>query len=322
MIHVGLQRAALVVALASTPAAASPPDAAALDAAERGRQAVDGGQLDVASEAYGTCLAAARAERVRWQCMLGMAVTESAAGRPARALAWYHGFLCAAERQPTLLDQSWSRKVETVRSLVGQLEPVALSTHARVTASSGLYGARIKVDGADPLPGLPLRTPCVVVLPPGEHVLAAEDGERVAARVAVHVSAGEVASVTIDDRRGDERPSEPDAALGQAGWGLVGAGVAITAAGAILTGLAIDARDDMAALDPSLGPVEGPRRFADLDADRATYATASWALYGVGAAAAVTGVILLVVDTESEGGPAAAVCPVGGGAVFTLSLWP
>jgi tetratricopeptide (TPR) repeat protein len=185
-------------------------------------------------------------------------------------------------------------RAQTARARIASLEQRVGQTGIRLTG--GPEGAAILIDGADrgrlPRPD-PLR------VEPGSHrIVVRSDGHEDFVSV-VAVSAGQTAEVPVE-----MRPT----ASGQAGGGglsMVGlavaaGGAAVAIAGGVTGGLALAAAGDAPG-------AEGPQ------ADEArTLALVTDVLLPVGAAAAITGVVLLFVlgDEGGDSGGTASVVPV------------
>lgn len=88
-------------------------------------------------------------------------------------------------------------------------------------------------------------------------------------------------------------PSSGPSALGTAGWILVGVGGATTVTGGVLGGLALGAQSSF----DSATAVNDKRAYRD---DAKTLALSSDVTIGVGAAALVAGLVLVIVDATSE----------------------
>jgi len=91
-----------------------------------------------------------------------------------------------------------------------------------------------------------------------------------------------------------------------AGWSLLGAGVALAAVGVGMNVWAIDAAD---ATSRYANPVDGlteaerERRYNSAESDMKTRGYSAYALYGIGGAAAVAGIVLVVLDATSPHDP-------------------
>ena len=102
-----------------------------------------------------------------------------------------------------------------------------------------------------------------------------------------------------------------------ASWILIGSGAALLGVGAGMHVWALDAADETTRYS---GPIVGmtdedrQRRYDQANDDMKLRGTLAYVFYGVGAAAAVTGVVLLFIDTDRSGSDAAAwhVVPSGG----------
>ena len=117
----------------------------------------------------------------------------------------------------------------------------------------------------------------------------------------------------------DAHPSSsPDGALSAWGWATLGTGVALVAGGALSYGLG--EADHRAITDTAgygtPGVTDMTRQQAlDLETDGYTKKTVGYVLWGVGGAALVTSVVLLVVDDDAEPAIGLGAAPAPGGAM-------
>ena len=169
-------------------------------------------------------------------------------------------------------------------------------------------GAALRIGDAAPVP-CPLQQDGFA---PGSYpVEVSFDGYRTAQRV-VEVVAGETATASfrLEPLDGGAALVVPDIEPAPAPfdpwpWVTVGAGLVAAGGGAVFTFSAISSRDEADTLPP------GGTRDTTVD-DYETAEAVSWALYGVGAAAVVTGLIMMI---EGDDAPAA-IAPTANGAVI------
>ncbi len=98
-------------------------------------------------------------------------------------------------------------------------------------------------------------------------------------------------------------------------WAIAGSGIAMVGIGGALNSAAISRNDELQQQYPdgtywNRAPAENPRKYQDgYNGEVVPMATTAYILYGVGAAAAVTGTILLFIP-EGESGGGATVAPI------------
>lgn len=132
--------------------------------------------------------------------------------------------------------------------------------------------------------------------PPAEVEVTVEAGATATAQVALEAEVAPPVLTPVTDGRVAPPPSSPWP------WVVIGSGVAVAGGGAVLTFLAMDARDEAEAVPPGTAQDDA----VDLFEQRRTL---SYVAYGVGGAAVVTGIVLLFVGGDDD--PQASVAPGG-----------
>ncbi|TNF34933.1 MAG: PEGA domain-containing protein [Deltaproteobacteria bacterium] len=226
------------------------------------------------------------APREMWTRDAASEVVVSKDGYVPQTLAWRHG------------DGVHERRVV----LLPVPRPGTLSV------SGTPVGAVIVLDD-EPVGSLPaLRLP----VDPGKHVLAARAPGYVIERRPITIESERELHVDFT--------LEPEIALGSRadlatpGWIVVGSSAALIMVGAGFTGWADNTATDLADLNASApGSVDYDtyrRRYDALRSDFDTRRDVGAVLLGIGAAAAVTGVVLLVIDATRDDAPRQAVLPL------------
>lgn len=309
--------------LGAAPAAAAEPRVEADRLVREGAALGEEGRWD---EAIGRFKEAEKLwPRALHDCNIGLA--QARAGRPHLSLY----YLERCERRETGTLPAWvgvRQREASARLARGAYAPVEL----RVVAAEGgeaVAGAELTVSS---LSGETVTAPASLWLPLGEHTVVARAPGRVETRRALSVSARdkvvvEVALVlepVVEPPEPEPEPEPEPVVVGPvvppvvtsppdgegsntAAWVTLGVGGAALAVGGILYGVAAQTAEDArelppgAAFDDELAAFELERAF-------------SYGLLGVGAAAVVVGLGLVLFD----GGPRATVTPISGGGAFEL----
>ncbi len=227
-------------------------------------------------------------------------------------------------------DDDWRARRELTADKVGRLEREVLLDHGLVSVSSAPAGARLLVDGEPVGLGQGGRTPRAIYLRVGKHTLRLELEGHEPVELEVHAVAGlrEPFAVSLPEREPEPAP-EPKPVPVQAseestgstpwgGWALVGGGGALLIGGAVSYGLAVADHEAQRDLDPALEETAYKARHAELTEQFQMKEALGYALWGVGAAAAIGGVVWVLVagGDEAEDADAASwqVAPLRGGA--------
>jgi hypothetical protein len=249
-----------------------------------------------------------------WKLLYNIGQCEAALKRYGLALTHFEQYLSeggdnlTTERRDEVLAE-----VERLRKMVGSLE---------VTAPAG---AIVVVDGVErgtaPLPGR-LRVAASV-----EHQLVIRLGDRVLLDRTVMAGGGENLKFEVSAEGAEEpvdeatEPDEGGSGLHPAGWVVLGVGAALLVGGGVTGGVALSKNGELA--DSCPDGVCQPGKQGEIDS-RDALAMTSNVLLGVGAAAAVAGVLMLVLmdGDEEPGGADVALAPVAGpGAAGLTAEW-
>lgn len=301
---------ATAAALAAVAAPASAAEGASVGVAERyeaGKAALEAGRFDDALAAFEAAEGLVVDEVTRWQVLLGLALTHELADRPLEAIARYREFIRRSDGSPRAAQPKWRARRSEARTSIATLEGVALQTHGALTIEGGPEVTEVVV--GSPAGATRVAPPAVLYLPPGAWAVTASAPGRTAFSREGTLRVGDRLSVVVTlPLPAPPRPSPPAVADRPAGggaapvapWIAVGAGAAVIVVGAVFTGLAVADRDDVAALSTRLGTPEVLAEHARLTDRGEERQTVAWVLYGVGAAAVVTGAVLLALDGDDD----------------------
>jgi|GEM_PF-1173621 len=326
LVVAGVALGALGYVVASPPAVAGARFDACFDEAKRALTAGDGPSARTGFEA---CLGVADGEGERWRALLGLALARHTSGELAMALTTYRRFL---DESAASEDPGWLERRSTAEREAEALSERVLAERAEIVVRSATPGASCEVDGAAS-DVVHRDLPATLYLAPGERRIRVVAPGFVPEELSVELSAGQ--RIVVQRDLTPIRPETPDppedvtdrgrdvpGAVGTgpglkrpglragttqreapdpAPWIVLGGGVAAVAAGAVCTGLALG---DAGRLDELQGePLDDAVRAEDakLRGRVRDYETASWVLYGVGAVAVVTGVVLAVTDDDDTG---------------------
>ena len=325
----------------------------------QGKGHLKAGRFDAALDAFGQARPlAAGDDEATWQILLALALTHEKRGAAEPALRRYRAFLAASDTEVGRSGR-WARRRKIARTSADALETGLLVDRGRVDVHSTPPGASL--DLASPPVGLdgPTVTPLTLYLPVGRHELGArlEGHEAASAEVDVTVGATVEVHLTLEpippvvpEREPEPEPEvvpeprlapepAPEAEGGPPtlvvegappevgglstapGWVSIGVGAAALAGGAVFTALAFDDARAMGALDPALGPIDGPKQYAALQGSLERKQTAYVTLYAIGgllvAGGAAYALIAALSDGDQEPDAALIAAPSpGGAAVF------
>lgn len=241
--------------------------------------------------------------------MIGRCLEET--GRIPEAIDAYERFLI--EDAPS---KARARALERVRALRESRQ------EGRVRVVAAPEATEIRVDGKVVGAG-PGATLDVVA---GEHLVEVVVPGRPVASMKVDVPvAGEVVA-DLTPQGGPSVGATTVTAGADAGgeidglaWGLLGSGASLTVGGAVLVGLGMSDLEAVDGAEVVDGVTQVTRQRAmDLRDRGDALVTSGWTLVGVGGAALVTSVVLLVVDASSDG-PAVSATPIPGGGSFLVT---
>ncbi len=323
---------ALVAALASGPSLAQPvepPGAGAqVDEAEgeavgallrEGRTALKARRLEDAREAFQAGLKRATEPPMVWRMLLGLALVHELEGHPVQAASHYQAFLSASEGSRDATSASWTERRTSAAKDLEALEQEALLTHGRLELVTDPPAAAIALDG-EPVPTR-LQTPGVLYLAPGQHavelrreghasvvlVVIAREGERLKVERALEAVAPPPAPEPVVERVTVPLPvpkpvPEPyvDPVFLGVGWAFVGVGGAALVAGigtsvaTLSTSNALNELQEVELDDAALA------RDVELRDELRTRQAAAAAMYGLGGAMVVSGVLVLLLHRPAE----------------------
>lgn len=305
---------AAIAALAALGLGAGPAPARAADVTgdavaeryEAGKAALEAGRFEDALVAFEAAEALVVDEVTRWQILLGLALTHELAGRPLEAIARYRAFLGRSNGSPRAAEPKWRARRAEARTSIATLEGEVLQTLGALAVEAGPEVAEVVVSSR--AGAARVAPPAVLYLPPGPWSVTAsvpgrapfsrEGALRVGERVNVVVALPLLAQPGPPQGAGSDRAEERSAPI--APWVAVGAGAAVIVVGGVFTGLAVADRDEVAHLSNQTGTPDVLSEHARLTARGQEREAAAWVLYGVGAAAVVTGAVLLALDVGED----------------------
>jgi len=245
--------------------------------------------------------------------------------------AWYH---------LNVYVKGIKEKDQDALNWIKELEESLKKTHNLVTIQCEPKEARIIMGGGRGAANS-YRCPLVWWFKSGRQVLraTAEGHEKRLEMLQVEKAAKNVFTVKLKALPGVEKPVEkpvvadkPKTEPGKGNlwkWGLVGGGGAMVLGGGIMHGLAFSKNSDLMDKYPdgtadNPQPAENKQLYQDAyDEEVQPKLMGAYALYGLGAAAAITGGVLLFLDS-GDGGTTSAVTPMyvpgGSGVAWTLTF--
>ncbi|MFO8071586.1 MAG: tetratricopeptide repeat protein [Polyangia bacterium] len=284
----------------SGPVAAQDVKAEAKAAFEQGKAAFEQGDYERAAAAF------RRANELRpnWRLLYNIAQSEAAAKNPGLALQAFEAYLAQGGDDVVLERRDECvAEIERLKAMVGEIEVFAPA------------GAIVFVDGAErertPLPG-----PMMVSAGVEHQVRIEHEGEVILDRK-VRVSSGKRVTVEIESGHPAasapvaEKAAEPDdgssretSPLVIGGWVALGVGAGALIGGGSTGGMVLSLDDELA--EKCDGEVCTSAKSDDVD-KLDNLALTTDVLIGVGAAAAITGVVLLIIGYGDEEHPASEV---------------
>jgi len=314
--------------LATTPARAA---ARGDGACAAGESALREDDLRAAEEAFGECLRGSLDSAQRWRSLVMLAALRRLAGDPVSALSYYRRFLAASNKGELRDIEPWPQTRRHAAEDAAALEAELRASHATLSLTSRPPGALLLVDGKPTGQAGAERTPLQAFVAPGIHDIELRlEGHR-PWKAAVNLGPGQVLLDEVELRPAAGAHRDPldaaplskdeDTALSTAGYVAAGAGGALLIAGGVLSAFAASELSTVRDLadKPSITPAQADE-FRQRSERVESFELGSWLLYGAGAAALGTGLLLLLQDGGAESGgpePAAGLGPVGGGA----GLW-
>lgn len=256
-----------------------------------------------------------------WKLQYNLGQCEALLKRYGLALDAFEQYLAGGgDNVPRKRRKEVLAEVERLRKMVGSIEVRAPE------------GALVVVDGVErgltPMPGR-VRVAVAVdhdilVELEGERLLEKEirvgGGEIMVVEVSAEEETGEPTVDTAEAQESDETPVEDEASgIKTLGWVTVGLGGALLIGGAVTGGMALNLNSELG--DECTGGNCLPDRHDDLD-KRDILAMTTNILLGVGAAAAVAGVLMLTVFAggETDEGSNVALVPAAGRSAVGATL--
>lgn len=302
--------AVLLVLLAATPAAAedfATIDDTQLDLVRRGLEAHNAEKYDRAAELFRAALLVKELNVVYLN--LGRALQRGGACQEAEDA--YREAL----KSPKVENPSPKEVAATAEKYRGELRETCpgKATLTCVTEDE----ATLTVDGKPATCGETLE------LPAGAHVAVMQTGDG-SKEVQFDVAGLETAQValTIDTAVDVPDPDDPPGdsrVMTYVGWGAIGLGVVSVATGVYFTSRAGDVEDDIAA-EGAKDRVDSSRA-QDLLDEADSVETGQAVAYGFGAAALLTGVVLVVLDRDTAETVTVSPLPEGGATVGLTARW-
>lgn len=296
-----------------------------------------------------------------WQMLLAVGVTYSDLKKPIFAREYFQRFLAVTEKHRDIVTQKWKDRRERVMQTLADMEVTLSKTHAFVLVTSTPPGAALRVGGKPAGADANAVTPFSLVVPAGSHALTLTLAGQEDFQQTIEVKAGEITTMEaslvertspsttpsseLEEANKEEAEptseltqapqptlaaqsaSEPSGGSAWAPWVVIASAGALAAAGGAMTGLAAGAQsslDTLSATPMEEGSDEKAAEWAQARADLDTYNTLSVTLYAVAGAAAIGGVVWLLLgdDDQSEAStaPALTVSPTQGG-LYGHAAW-
>ena len=287
---------------------------------ELGKQALDAGKPAEALGHFKTALSQAdRSLGSTWQMLLAVALTYQELKQPANAAEMFRRFLEVTRSHDDLMTEKWRTRREVVRQELTALEQTLSETHAVVMVKSTPPGAGITVDGEPAGVDGDALTPTRLWLAPGEHTIALSLKGHEPVIQSFTTRAGQLDSFapTLSPQAKQSPKSEqlPDAPTlsaelivtseseaSIAPWIVMsGAGAALVLGGVFL-GLAegeAAVLDDIAAQGDPQALGAGSDAYDNWEAAKAnldTYDATAIAMFSIGGAAAIGGLVWWLLD--------------------------
>lgn len=219
--------------------------------------------------------------------------------------------------------------VESFQSVLEDIEVLMPKEHVAVDVVSTPRGAQLNASVF--APDEQLAAPAIIWLPEGVHTITArlagyQDSTREITITAEDVSGHPRKGVKIELQPGEDKvvdpiveppPPGPSPSSGRrtTGWIALAGGVALVAGGGVMHAIAYDTRKELVA------GLSGDAYDQKVKSFR-TQRTLTYSLYGVGAAAAITGAVLLYLSPSHGDRVSVVPSPAGDGATVWLDLSP
>lgn len=345
----------LVVGLACSAGVAAKTQSQAAAAYEAGKGELRGGKFDAALKTFREGLGAVETDQLEtWQLLLGAALASEKLDRGDEAIEYYRRFLDASEGAEKLLPPKWRERRQVVSDAVDELQRKLNLTHGYLTVSSTPAKAAIFVNGERAGVDGNATTPFGLFLQPGRYEIRLERGGYESVLKTIEIEVGKLKPLALQMEevvveapmpvpaptpkalkvgQGSEAPlvaarvslGEPEeSGLALPGWVLVATGGAVVVGGVVATVMGAMTHSDMANITAEGTPVT-EAEWNDLSVNLELYNTMSAVMYGVGAAASVAGLVLVMLDTVGAQGEGTSetsfrVAPVPGGAYGHATL--
>lgn len=339
---------ALAVSLSlSSVASAKTAKSQAAKAYEAGKGQLRGGKFTVALETFRSGLEAPETDQLEtWQLLLGASLASEKLNQGANAIEYYRRFLDASEGAEKLLPPKWRERREVVSDAVDELQRKLNLTHGYLTISSTPAKGAIFVNGERAGVDANARTPFGLFLKPATYEIRVERRGYEPSLKTVDIEVGKLKplAVTMTEIVVPPPPPEPApmvaarvastpavsaavvvteeaGSLQTPGWALVATGGAVIIGGVVMTVMGAMQQSDMSALATEQGSVT-ESEWNRMETNLELYNTLSGVMYGVGAAAGIAGLVLVMLDTlgDSEEPTAFRLAPVPGGAYGQATL--
>jgi tetratricopeptide (TPR) repeat protein len=308
---------------------------------EQGKAALKAGDTAGAIDAFKAGLGLAGAdEGRRWQLILALGLSYDRAGEPAYAIESYQRFLDQTKAHGDVLSPKWRSRREMVSGDIKGLEGRVATTHGYVTVVTDPPSAAIFVGDRRAGANEDATSPAGFYLPVGEHVVSATlpDHERAESTITVGAGGmsplrfalestakaaptpGPVAPATLAVDAGVSATTEDEGSGSLGPWIVIASSGALAIAAGITAGLAAGARSDWGAYAATL-PTDGTgaeaaEAYPEWESHRSTvesYEATTGALAAIAGAAAIGGLVWLLIADDDGGTPAVSVAPATGG---------
>ena len=353
--------AAMVWAGPSPAAQAKAPKSQAAKAYEAGKGELRGGKMSAALETFRKGLSAPETDQLEtWQLLLGAALASEKVDRGADAIEYYRRFLDASEGAEKLLPPKWRERRQVVSDAVDELQRKLYSTHGYLTVSSTPTSAAIYVNDRRAGVDANATTPFAIFLTPGSYQIRVErqDYEPSISQVDIEVGKLKPLNLKLAEVVPEPPPapvtplpvaarvtgsSEPSATplvsakvsmvapadLSMPGWTLVGTGSALVVGGIVATVVGALAQqeaslyhaEELQGMAPNQAVWEN---YNDMLSELEIINAMQGVLYGLGTAAGIVGLILVVLDGVEPGAQEALttfqLSPTHGGAFGQATL--
>ena len=318
---------AIVVSLSlSSVASAKKTKSQASQAYEAGKQQLRSGKFTKALVTFRQGLDAAETDQLEtWQLLLGASLACEKLKKGADAIEYYRRFLDASEGAEKLLPPKLRQRRQVVSDAVDELQRKLNTTHGYLTISSTPPKSALYVNDERAGVDANATTPFGLFLKPGTYKIRLERSGYEPSLKTIEIEAGKlkplaiemveivvappapVAPVPVPVAVAPPQPavlatvaiSEEGSSLQTPGWALVATGGAVVIGGVVTTVLGAMKQTDMSELAAVPGSVT-ETEWNRLESDLGLYNTLSGVLYGVGAAAGVAGLVLVMLDTLGE----------------------